>query len=165
LLHGLEFLRDVGARDIDVFGDSNLIMQQIRGDRQCLHGVLNSYRDKCLDIIKLFGMFSIKHIPQEKNSQTNRLAQQASGYVVSQGVFWVAPISLVEHRYALRSKGKPILEDSDRLWDKERLILDNAKQLPGNTDRLPGKMELVTGRTESEPGKIEPSSGKETSPR
>jgi hypothetical protein len=26
LLHGLEFLRDLGARDIDVFGDSNLIV-------------------------------------------------------------------------------------------------------------------------------------------
>jgi ribonuclease HI len=24
LLHGLEFLRDLGARDVDVFGDSNL---------------------------------------------------------------------------------------------------------------------------------------------
>jgi hypothetical protein len=27
LLHGLEFLRDLGARDIDVFGDSNFITQ------------------------------------------------------------------------------------------------------------------------------------------
>jgi hypothetical protein len=70
-----------------VFGGSNLIVQQIRGDSQCLDGVLNSYRDKCLDIIKLFDTFSIKHIPQEKNSQANRLAQEASGYVVSQGVF------------------------------------------------------------------------------
>jgi ribonuclease HI len=26
LLHGLEFWRDLGARDIDVFGDSNLIV-------------------------------------------------------------------------------------------------------------------------------------------
>jgi hypothetical protein len=26
-------------------------VQQIRGDSQCLDGVLNSYRDKCLDII------------------------------------------------------------------------------------------------------------------
>jgi hypothetical protein len=59
--------------------------------------VLNSYRDKCLDIIKLFDTFSIKHIPREENSQVNRLAQQASGYVVSQGVFWVASVSLVEH--------------------------------------------------------------------
>jgi hypothetical protein len=72
--------------------------------------VLNSYRDRCLDIIKLFDMFSIKHIPQEENSRANQLAQQASGYVVSQEVFWVASVSLVEHRYALRSKGKPVLE-------------------------------------------------------
>jgi hypothetical protein len=42
-------------------------------------------------------------------------------YVVSQGVFSVASVSSVEHRYALRSKGKPILEDSDRLRDKEKL--------------------------------------------
>jgi hypothetical protein len=68
---------------------------------------------------------------------------------------------LVEHRYALRSKGKPILEDSDRLWDKEKSILDNAKWLLGNTDRLPGKTEPESGRTESEPGKTKPSSGKE----
>jgi hypothetical protein len=67
-----------------VFGDSNLIVQQIREDIQCLDGVLNSCRDKCLDIIKLFDTFSIKHIPQEENSQANRLAQQASGYIVSQ---------------------------------------------------------------------------------
>jgi hypothetical protein len=123
--------------------------------------VLNSYWDKCLDIIKLFDMFSIKHIPREENSQANRLAQQALGYVVSQGVFWVASVSLVEHRYALRSKGKPILEDSDRLRDKEKLIPGNAKRLPGNTDQLSGKIESELERTESEPGKIEPSSGKE----
>jgi ribonuclease HI len=86
MLHGLEFLRDLGAKDIDVYGDSNLIMEQIRGDSQCLDGVLNSYRDKCLDIIKLFNTFSIKHIPREENSLVNRLAQQVLGYVVSQGV-------------------------------------------------------------------------------
>jgi ribonuclease HI len=154
LLHGLEFLRDFGARDIDMFGDSNLIVQQIRRDSQCLDVVLNSYRDKCLDINKLFDTFSIKHIPREENSRANRLALQASGYVVSQGVFWVASVSLVEHRYALRSKRKLIQEDSDRLWGKEKLILGNAKQLPGNMARLSGK-------TESEPGKTEPSSGKE----
>jgi ribonuclease HI len=114
-LYGLEFLRDLGVRDIDVFGDSNLIVQQITGDRQCLDGVLNSYQDKCLDIIKLFDTFSIKHIPREENSRANRLAQQALGYIISQGVFWVALVSLVEHRYALRSKGKLILEDLNQL--------------------------------------------------
>jgi ribonuclease HI len=73
LLHGLEYLRP-GARDVDVFGDSNLIMQQIRGDSQCLDGVLNSYRDRWLDIIKLFDTFSIKHIPRGENNRANWLA-------------------------------------------------------------------------------------------
>jgi hypothetical protein len=53
------------ARDVDVLGDSNLIVQQIKGDSQCLDGVLNS----------LFDTFSIKHIPREENSRANRLAQ------------------------------------------------------------------------------------------
>jgi hypothetical protein len=90
-----------------------------------------------------------------------RLAQQASGYVVSQGCFWVALVSSVEHRYALRSKGKLILEGSNQLRDKEKPISGNAKWLPGNRDRLSGKTESETRRTESEPGKIESSSGKE----
>jgi hypothetical protein len=66
-----------------VFGDSNLTMEQIIGDSQYLDGVLNSYRNKCLDIIKLFDTFSIKHIPREENSRANWLAQQGSGYIVS----------------------------------------------------------------------------------
>jgi hypothetical protein len=89
------------------------------------------------------------------------LAQQASGYVVSQVVFWVASVSLVEHRYALRSKGKLILQDSDQLRGKEKPIPGNAKQLPGKMDRLSGKIEPESGRPESEPGKIELSLGNE----
>jgi ribonuclease HI len=141
LLHGLEYLRDLGARDVYLFGDSNLIVQQIKGDSQCLYGVLNSYQDRCLDIIKLFDTFSIKHIPWEENNQPNWLAQQASGYVVSQGIFWVATVSLVEHMYALRSKGKLMLENSDWLRDKGKPISGDAKRLPGKTDRLSGKIE------------------------
>jgi hypothetical protein len=57
-----------------VFEDSNLIVQQIRGS-QFLDGVLNSSRDRCFDIIKLFDTFSIKHIPQKENSRANQLAQ------------------------------------------------------------------------------------------
>jgi hypothetical protein len=123
--------------------------------------VPNSYWDKCVDIIKLFETFSMKHVPWEENSRVNQLAQQASFYVVGQGVFWVASVSLVEHRYALRSKGKPILEDLNWLRDKEKLIPDNAKRLPGDTDQLPRKIELESGRIEPKPGKTELSLGKE----
>jgi hypothetical protein len=39
----------------------------------------------------------------------------------------------VENRYALRSKGKLMLENSDRLQDKGKLILDKAHRLSGNS--------------------------------
>jgi hypothetical protein len=70
-----------------MFGDSNLIVQQIRRVSQCLDGVLNSYRERCLDIIRTLDTFSIKHTPREENSRANWLAQQASGYVITKGVF------------------------------------------------------------------------------
>jgi hypothetical protein len=118
--------------------------------------VLDSYRDRCLDIIKLFNTFSIKHIPREENGRANRSAQQASGYIVSQGVFWVASVSLVEHRYALRSKGKWVLENSDRLQDEVKLILDNTNCLPGKTEPKSGRIEPGLGNAEPESGKTEP---------
>jgi hypothetical protein len=105
-----------------------------------------------------------------RSSRVNLLAQQASSYVVSQGVFWVASVSLVEHRYALRRKGKTILEDSDQLRDKEKPIPGNVKRLPSNTDRLSGKTKPESGRIESEPRpsygcglweELEPISGEE----
>jgi hypothetical protein len=77
-------------------------------------------------------MFSIKHIPREENSRANRSVQQASGYVVTQGGFWVTSVSLVENRYALRSKGKPMIENSNQLQDKGKPILDKAHRLSEN---------------------------------
>jgi ribonuclease HI len=160
LLHGLQYLRDLGARDVYLFGDSNLIVQQIREDSQCLDGMLYSYRDRCLDIIKLFDMFSIEHIPQEENSRANWLAQQALGYVVGQGVFWVALVSLVEHKYALRSKGKPLQENSNWIEDEEKSMPDNTNQLSGKIGPDSGKIEPKSGKTEPGSGKAEPESGK-----
>jgi hypothetical protein len=61
----------------------------------------------------------------------------------------------------LRSEGKPIIKDSDRLRDKEKSIMGNAKWLPGNMDRLSGKTESKSRRTESKLWKIELSLSKE----
>jgi ribonuclease HI len=152
LLHGIKYLRDLGARDVDVFGDSKLIVQQVREDSQCLNGVLNSYRDRYLDIIKLFDTFSIKHIPQEENSWANRLAQQTSGYVVSQGVFWITSISSIEHRYAWRCRGKLMTKNTDRLQVEGKPIPDNTNRLPRKTGPKSGKTEPISGKIEPEPG-------------
>jgi ribonuclease HI len=89
LLFGLQCLVDMGVKDIDAFGDSLLVVQQVKGEFQCLDGLLNSYLDRCLDIIKSLDTFTIFHIPREENSRANSLAQQASGYHINRGRFFI----------------------------------------------------------------------------
>ena len=45
LLFGLQYLADLGVKDIDAFGDSLLVVQQVKGEFQCFDGLLNSYLD------------------------------------------------------------------------------------------------------------------------
>lgn len=89
LLLGLTHLQQMEVKDVDVFGDSMLVVQQIEGENQCLDSLLRTYLNKCCDLIKGFDSFTITHIPRDQNSSANLLAQQASGFWVSRGVFLV----------------------------------------------------------------------------
>jgi ribonuclease HI len=66
LLHRLDFLREMGGKEVEASGDSSIVVQQIKGESQCWDGVLNSYRDKCLDLIKTLETFHINYKPREK---------------------------------------------------------------------------------------------------
>jgi ribonuclease HI len=101
LLYSLEYLREMGVMSIKVYGDSLLVVQQVKGNNQCLGGVLNSYRDKCWDdVIRALDEFCISHIPREKNKRANSLAQQASGYNVVDGMFSIETNPAVQDRRA-----------------------------------------------------------------
>jgi hypothetical protein len=148
LLHGLDYLRDVGARDVDMFGDSNVVVQQIRGDRQYLDGVLNLYRECCLDIIRTLDTFSIKHIPREENSRVNWLAQQASGYVITRGAFWVeekpAPLISLMRDSELGIEARPMpgkeemAQEDGSVMKKDELEVGKAKERPDTSDGMVG---------------------------
>ena len=121
LLFGLQSLVDMGVKNIDAFGDSLLVVKQITGEFQCFDGLLNSYLDRCLDIIKTLDTFTINHIPREENSRANCLAQQASGYNVSKGKFFILerPMQVAGKRETdmlfLNSVHGPAIPDSVQL--------------------------------------------------
>jgi ribonuclease HI len=83
LIFGLQILESTDVKHVESFGDSLLVVHQVSRKYQCLDGSLNAYLDKCLDIIARFDEFSIHHIYRHENSNANDLAQQASGYNVS----------------------------------------------------------------------------------
>jgi ribonuclease HI len=48
LLFGLELLNYMGVMHVKVFGDSQLVIQQVLAEYQCLDGILNDYLERCL---------------------------------------------------------------------------------------------------------------------
>jgi hypothetical protein len=52
----------IGAKHVEAFGDSELVVQQVIEAYKCLDGSLNMYLDQCLDIIANFDNFAIRQM-------------------------------------------------------------------------------------------------------
>ena len=120
LLFGLELLVDAGVSHIEAYGDLLLVVQQVAKVFRCNDELLNVYLDKCLDIISGLDYFHISHVSRQDNWLANKLAQQASGYHVDRGVFFIAK--------------KPILVVADSRKAKEEA--DLVKPAVGEERRL-----------------------------
>ena len=84
ILKGLQLLHKVQAEAIEVFGDSQLINNQLIGLYECKEETLKGYYDECQKLLKEFLHISFQHIPRAQNQEANRLAQSALGYRVFQ---------------------------------------------------------------------------------
>jgi ribonuclease HI len=54
-----------------IYGDSQLVVQRVNGDSQCLDGTLNSYREKCLEIMDDMDKVVIQHVSLQDNARAN----------------------------------------------------------------------------------------------
>ena len=74
ILKGLQLLQEVKADAIEIFEDSQLIINQLIGLYECKDDVLRNYYEKCRGLIDEFPMVTIKHIPRAQHREANRLA-------------------------------------------------------------------------------------------
>ena len=54
LIAGLKILRKMNAKRISVYGDSELVIKQVKGEYQAKHPRMRAYRNAVLDILNLF---------------------------------------------------------------------------------------------------------------
>jgi ribonuclease HI len=67
LVLGLRAAKDMGIKEISVFGDAELIIQQVRNIYQAKHPRLRSYRNEVWDLIDSFFLaFNISFIPKRR---------------------------------------------------------------------------------------------------
>jgi ribonuclease HI len=79
---GLEETIDLRIKHLDVFGDSALILNQIKGEWETNQPDLIPYRDYAKRISTLFTKVEFHHIPRDENQMTYALATLASMIVV-----------------------------------------------------------------------------------
>src|SRR3954465_11154725 len=78
LLAGLRLAEDVGAREIMIYTDSQLVASQVNGDYQAKNDVLAEYLALVRDKMKKFTKAEVEHIPREQNSRADKQSKLAS---------------------------------------------------------------------------------------
>ncbi|XP_026378350.1 uncharacterized protein LOC113272768 [Papaver somniferum] len=77
-LLGLKFAKDLGSQDIEVKGDSHLLIQQMLGEFSVKEPTLNAYRDKSQRLIGEFESVSLAYTGRTTNKHADALATLAS---------------------------------------------------------------------------------------
>ncbi|CAN6694311.1 unnamed protein product [Malus baccata var. baccata] len=79
LIIGLEILMDLGATEVEIFGDSELVINQLNGEFKCRHITMAVYYMAATQLLSFWeSEISINHVPRGSNLATNEMAQLAS---------------------------------------------------------------------------------------
>lgn len=78
LLQGLRKSIDMEVKNLKVFGDSQIIVDQVRKRIHCNSPCLVRYQHEVWSLIDSFDYFNITYIPQGKNQDADLMAVMAS---------------------------------------------------------------------------------------
>jgi ribonuclease HI len=108
LVLGLRAAREMGIQEVAVFGDAELVVQQIRNAYQAKHPRLRNYKNEVWDLIDNFFLaFNISFIPREDNAVVDSLAVSASQFKVPQPSM---------AKYDVEIKYRPSVLDNVKHW-------------------------------------------------
>jgi ribonuclease HI len=77
LLIGLKVSREMGADDISVFADSELLVKQMKGEYKVKHPLLLPLYTEAKTLTSGLKKFRITHIPRAQNAHADALANEA----------------------------------------------------------------------------------------
>ena len=77
LIRALEAADEYGFDEIDVRGDSELIVKQVRGEWNANDPQLRERRVRVRELLARFDRWSIAHVPREINERADELANEA----------------------------------------------------------------------------------------
>ncbi len=76
LLLGIELARELGAREVELIGDSELIVKQVRGEYRVKDAGLRPLHAEVREALEPFDRWSIRHVRREQNEAADRLVNE-----------------------------------------------------------------------------------------
>jgi ribonuclease HI len=77
LLLGIERARALGAQEVELVGDSELIVRQVQGDYRVKDAALRDLHARVSEALDGFERWSIRHVRREENERADSLVNQA----------------------------------------------------------------------------------------
>lgn len=77
LLLGLRCAAELGARELEIVGDSELIAKQVNGDYKVKHEAMKPLHREALAALRAFDSWSITTVPRAQNAHADALVNAA----------------------------------------------------------------------------------------
>lgn len=77
LIWGLEVAAEHGIRELDVFGDSELVVRQIKGEYRVKHANMRPLHSRVMALLGRFESWAIRHVAREDNAAADALVNEA----------------------------------------------------------------------------------------
>jgi ribonuclease HI len=117
LVLGLEAAKKMKIKNIEVFGDAELIIKQVNRQYQAKHPRLRTYRNCVWDLVEnLFTSVNFHFVPRSKNQQADALAKAASTF---------DPPTYFNLKYHIQMRHRPSIPDNVQHWQ----VFEDDEQL------------------------------------
>ena len=107
LLLGLNSAKEMGIKGLKMFGDADLIIQQVNSTFQAKHVRLKAYRDEVWKIRDSLSIFDISYIPESMNHLVDSLVVSTSMFI---------PPMPPRLNYEIQVKYRPSLPNNIKYW-------------------------------------------------
>jgi ribonuclease HI len=77
LLLGVELARELDAQEVELVGDSELIVRQVRGEYKVKDAALRELHELVKEVLAGFERWSIRNVPREENARADSLVNEA----------------------------------------------------------------------------------------
>jgi ribonuclease HI len=77
LLLGLRRARQMGAREVEVRADSQLLIRQLQGKYAVKNEVLKRLHEEALALLQSFDRYDLVHVPREQNALADEMSNRA----------------------------------------------------------------------------------------